>query len=45
MYSKNFEHSPALKVGLSESVKRINDIGTIKIEKISNLKVFTLEIN
>ena len=35
---ENFEHSPALKVGLSESVKRINDIGTIKIEKDIKLK-------
>ena len=30
---ENFEHSPALKVGLSESVKCINDIGIIKIEQ------------
>ena len=35
---ENFEYSPALKIGLSESVKRINDIGIIKIEKNIKLK-------
>ena len=42
---ENFEYSPALKIGLSESVKRINDIGIIKIEKILNSRVIILEIN
>ena len=35
---ENFEYSPALKIGLSESIKRINDIGIQKIEKNIKLK-------
>ena len=35
---ENFEYSRALKIGLSESIKRINDIGILKIEKDIKLK-------
>ena len=42
---ENFEYSPALKIGLSESIKRLNDIGVLRLKKILNLKVITLEIN
>jgi len=35
---ENFEYSPALKIGLSESIKRINDIGIMKVEREIKLK-------
>ena len=35
----------ALKIGLSESIKRVYNIGILRIEKTLNLKVITLEIN
>lgn len=35
---ENFEYSPALKIGLSESIKRVNDIGVLRIEKDIKLK-------
>ena len=35
---ENFEYSPALKIGLSESIKRLNNIGILRIEKDIKLK-------
>lgn len=35
---ENFEYSPALKIGLSESIKRVNNIGILRIEKDIKLK-------
>ena len=42
---ENFEYSPALKIGLSESIKRINNIGIKKIEKNVKIKSLYLRNN